>query len=179
MTKRILPGALALATLAFGFNLTSPIGAWADESSGGGNSTSINCLSAAARELILGIEARFGQMEIISTCRPGARVAGTGQLSRHSSGNAIDFVAGSRKGAVVAWLIANHTDGGTMTYSNSPHIHVDIGPRWVQLAGGSSFVPGQSTGHGGHVGKVRKQFAHHRVQADPNDGNDGNDNTDG
>jgi len=31
-----------------------------------------------------------------------------------------------------------------MTYSNSPHIHVDIGPHWVQLAGGSAYVPGNN-----------------------------------
>ena len=61
-------------------------------------------------------------MQIISTCRPGARIAGSGRISRHASGNAIDFSAGGRKGAVVRWLIANHKSGGTMTYSrHEPH----------------------------------------------------------
>jgi uncharacterized protein YcbK (DUF882 family) len=92
-----------------------------------------NCLTPAARALLGRIEAQFGTMQIISTCRPGARIAGSGRISRHASGNAIDFSAGSRKGAVVRWLIANHKSGGTMTYSDMSHIHVDIGPHFVSL----------------------------------------------
>ena len=37
-------------------------------------------------------------MQIISTCRPGARIAGSGRISKHASGEAIDFNAGRRKG---------------------------------------------------------------------------------
>lgn len=92
-----------------------------------------SCLTGAARALLGRIEAQFGTMQIISTCRPGARIAGTGRISRHASGNAIDFNAGSRKGAVVRWLIANHKSGGTMTYRGMSHVHVDIGPRFVSL----------------------------------------------
>jgi type IV secretory pathway VirB10-like protein len=92
-----------------------------------------NCLTPAARALLGRIEAQFGAMQIISTCRPGARIAGSGRISRHASGNAIDFSAGGRKGAVVRWLIANHKSGGTMTYSDMSHIHVDIGPHFVSL----------------------------------------------
>jgi hypothetical protein len=91
------------------------------------------CLTPAARALLGRIESQFGAMQIISTCRPGARIAGSGRISRHASGNAIDFSAGSRKGAVVRWLIANHKSGGTMTYSNMSHVHVDIGPHFVSL----------------------------------------------
>jgi uncharacterized protein YcbK (DUF882 family) len=58
---------------------------------------------------------------------------GSGRISKHASGNAVDFNAGGRKGAVVRWLIANHKSGGTMTYSGMSHIHVDIGPRFVSL----------------------------------------------
>jgi hypothetical protein len=93
-----------------------------------------NCLTPAARALLGRIEAQFGAMQIISTCRPGARIAGSGRISKHASGNAIDFSAGSRKGAVVRWLIANHKSGGTMTYSDMSHIHVDIGPHFVSLS---------------------------------------------
>ena len=169
MIKRMLSVTFALVVLACGFGPPAHAG----ESTGGGNSASINCLTPAARELILGIEARFGKMDIISTCRPGARVAGTGQISRHSSGNAIDFIAGGRKGEVVAWLIANHGNGGTMTYSNSPHIHVDIGPRWVQLAGGSSFVPGQTAGPTRHLAKASWPARHRPMPgADDEDSND-------
>ena len=105
--------------------------------SGGG--TSLSCLTSPARALLGRIEAQFGPMRIASTCRPGATVRDTGRPSRHASGNAIDFFADGRKGAVVAWLVANHTSGGTMTYSDSAHIHVDIGPRWVSLAGSQAF----------------------------------------
>jgi hypothetical protein len=94
------------------------------------------CLTPAARALLGRIESQFGAVQIVSTCRPGARIAGTGRISRHASGNAIDFNAGPRKAAIVRWLIANHRSGGTMTYSGMTHIHVDIGPRFVSLNSG-------------------------------------------
>ena len=78
-------------------------------------------------------------MQIISTCRPGARIAGTGRISRHASGNAVDFNAGGRKAAIVRWLIANHKSGGTMTYAGMSHIHVDIGYRFVSLDSGGAL----------------------------------------
>jgi uncharacterized protein YcbK (DUF882 family) len=91
------------------------------------------CLQPAARALLDRIEAEVGVMKIISTCRAGARIAGTGRISKHATGEAIDFEAGSRKAEVVRWLIANHTSGGTMTYSDMSHIHVDVGPHFVAL----------------------------------------------
>jgi uncharacterized protein YcbK (DUF882 family) len=94
------------------------------------------CLTPAARALLGRIESQFGAVQIVSTCRPGARIAGTGRVSRHASGNAVDFNAGGRKSAIVSWLIANHRSGGTMTYSGMSHIHVDIGPRFVSLNSG-------------------------------------------
>ena len=75
-------------------------------------------------------------MQIISTCRPGARIAGSGRISKHASGEAIDFNAGGRKGEVVRWLIANHKSGGTMTYAGMSHIHVDVGQHFVALNSG-------------------------------------------
>jgi hypothetical protein len=94
------------------------------------------CLRPAARTLLDRIEAQFGPMKIISTCRPGARIAGSGRISKHASGEAIDFEAGRRKGEVVRWLIANHKSGGTMTYAGMSHIHVDVGYRFVALNSG-------------------------------------------
>ncbi len=100
--------------------------------------TSRTCLTPAARDLLSRIEAQFGPVGIISTCRPGAVIAGTGRPSRHASGNAIDFNAPSgRKGEVVRWLIANHRSGGVMTYAAMNHIHVDIGQRFVSLGSGA------------------------------------------
>jgi hypothetical protein len=95
-----------------------------------------SCLTPAAHALLDRIEAKFGPVRVVSTCRPGAIIAGTGWPSRHASGNAVDFKAGSRKAEIVEWLIANHHDGGTMTYGNMDHIHVDIGRHFVSLASG-------------------------------------------
>jgi hypothetical protein len=98
------------------------------------------CLTASARALLDRIEQRFGPVQVISTCRPGAVIAGTSRPSRHASGNAVDFVAGSRKAAIVEWLVANHHGGGTMTYADMDHIHVDIGPHFVSIANGPRWL---------------------------------------
>jgi hypothetical protein len=108
----------------------------ASRSGGGGASASRGCLQAPARALLDRIEAQFGAVKVISTCRPGARIAGSGKPSKHGFGLAVDFDAGGRKGAIVSWLRANHNSGGTMTYRNMSHIHVDIGPRFVSLGAG-------------------------------------------
>ena len=98
-----------------------------------GSGTSRSCLTSDARDLLNRIENKFGRVEIVSTCRAGARIASTGKPSRHASGNAIDFRAPGKKKQVVQWLINNHGDGGTMTYSDMDHIHVDVGSHFVAL----------------------------------------------
>ena len=98
------------------------------------------CLTPAVRAVLDQIEARFGPVQVISTCRPGARIAGSGRISRHASGNAVDFEVGKRKGAIIDWLVANHKMGGTMTYPSMSHIHVDIGQHFVSLAGGRKYA---------------------------------------
>ena len=99
--------------------------------------TSRACLTPAARALLARVEAQFGSVRIVSTCRPGATIAGTRRPSRHASGNAIDFDApAGRKAEVVRWLIENHRSGGVMTYAAMNHIHVDIGRRFVALNSG-------------------------------------------
>jgi hypothetical protein len=106
-------------------------------SGSGGAGTSRTCLTAPTRALLGRIEAQFGRVQIISTCRPGAVIAGTGRRSKHASGQAVDFNApAGKKGAVVQWLIANHKSGGTMTYRGMSHIHVDIGQHFVSLNSG-------------------------------------------
>jgi hypothetical protein len=95
------------------------------------------CLRPAARALLDRIEAEFGAMKIISTCRPGARIAGTGRISKHATGEAIDFDAGKQKAQVVKWLIANHKSGGIMTYADMGHVHVDVGYHFVALGASS------------------------------------------
>ena len=104
------------------------------------------CLTAAARALLDRIEEQFGAVKVISTCRPGALIAGTLHPSRHASGNAVDFLAGNRQAAIVEWLIANHRDGGTMTYRDMGHIHVDIGPHFVSIANGPHWLSWRDSG---------------------------------
>ena len=97
------------------------------------STTSTACLTSAARNLLAKIRARFDNVQIVSTCRPGATIAGTNRASKHASGQAIDFRVPGRKREVVRWLIANYRMGGIMTYSDMDHIHVDIGPHFVAL----------------------------------------------
>lgn len=129
MLQRIKSALAACGIVAAGLLAAPP----AEAHPGHGGGTSRSCLSGAARSLLSSIEARFGAMQIVSTCRPGARMP-SGRVSLHASGNAIDFNAGSRKAEVVAWLRANHS-GGLMTYAGMSHIHVDTGQRFVSLSG--------------------------------------------
>jgi len=150
MNRRLLTATFLVALTIS----ASPAYAWPHHKSGakytGGSGTSRGCLTSSARALLGRIEAQFGSMQIISTCRPGARIAGTGRISRHASGNAIDFNAGGRKGAVVRWLIANHKSGGTMTYAGMSHVHVDVGQHFVALGSG---------GRGGYRSSRRRVYA--------------------
>jgi Peptidase M15 len=98
----------------------------------GGDGGSRSCLTRDARAILNSIEAQFGRVEIVSTCRKGARIATSGRPSKHASGEAIDFRVPGKKKQVVSWLINNH-GGGTMTYSDMDHIHVDVGHHFVAL----------------------------------------------
>lgn len=142
MFQRISNAAFAVVMTFALFGLGASSSAFAARDGGGG--TSRSCLTGSAQALLGRIEARFGSMRLVSTCRPGATIAGSGRVSKHASGNAIDFEAGGRKGEVVAWLVANHHSGGTMTYGDSSHIHVDIGPHFVSLAGGQRYASNNS-----------------------------------
>lgn len=76
------------------------------------------------------IRSKFGPVQVISTHRPGARIAGSGRMSYHASCRAVDFHPPRGKyQQVVNWLRANHR-GGLGTYScGMSHIHIDTGPR--------------------------------------------------
>jgi hypothetical protein len=137
MSNRVSAVATAMAIMLLA--LVSANAANAARGSGGDN-TSRSCLSGAAQSLLSQIEGRFGSVRLVSTCRPGATIAGTGRVSRHASGNAFDFEAGGRKGEIIRWLVANHRSGGTMTYSGMSHIHADIGPHFVSLSGGERYA---------------------------------------
>jgi uncharacterized protein YcbK (DUF882 family) len=106
------------------------------------------CLTPETQSLLNRVEGVFGRVQIVSTCRPGAVVAGTGHPSQHRYGRAVDFNApAGKKAAVVQWLMANNP-GGTMTYSDMGHIHMDTGPRHFVSLGASSH------GGGGHRVRV-------------------------
>ncbi len=121
-----------------------------------------SCLVPAARALLERIEANFGQVNVISTCRAHAVVAGSHRPSLHRYGLAIDFKT-SRKAEVVRWLMANNP-GGTMTYRNHPHIHADVGPHFIELAGRRiatggvgrrTFAMSMAHGRARHAAKAR------------------------
>jgi uncharacterized protein YcbK (DUF882 family) len=91
-----------------------------------GASSSRSCLTAQTRQVLAGLEARFGTVQVISTCRPGAVIAGSGQPSQHRYGKAVDFMPKSgQRAAVMAWLRSN-ANGAVITYA-SGHIHFDTG----------------------------------------------------
>jgi uncharacterized protein YcbK (DUF882 family) len=91
-----------------------------------GASSSRSCLTGQTRQLLAGLEARFGAVKVISTCRPGAVIAGSGVPSQHRYGKAVDFMPGTgQRGAMLSWLRSN-ANGAVITYA-SGHIHFDTG----------------------------------------------------
>ncbi len=139
MTKRIHSAVTGFALLA-----TAPLILTCADArpapTGSRTGPSLACLSPAVHALFDQIQEKFGPMQVISTCRPGATIAGSGRPSKHASGNAVDFNAGAKKTEVIAWLVANHKTGGTMTYADMDHVHIDIGPHFVSLARPERFA---------------------------------------
>ena len=91
----------------------------------GGGGTTRACLTGQTRQVLAGLEARFGAVKVISTCRPGAVIAGSGRPSQHRYGKAVDFMPNGNRGAMLAWLRSN-ANGAVITYG-SGHIHFDTG----------------------------------------------------
>lgn len=93
-------------------------------------STNSGCLPASVRATLSAIRSKFGSIEIVSTFRRGARIAGTGHKSYHASCRAVDFhPARGSYGRVLAWLKSNFR-GGLGTYScGMHHLHIDNGPK--------------------------------------------------
>jgi uncharacterized protein YcbK (DUF882 family) len=101
----------------------------------------MTCVPAEIKLLLDDVERHFGQVQVISTHRPGAIVAGTGRRSKHADCRAVDFIPARGKYREVAdWLKQVH-EGGVGTYScGMQHIHIDNGDnrRWHKCVGGSS-----------------------------------------
>lgn len=94
--------------------------------SAGGASASRSCLTGETRALLSRFEARFGSVKVISTCRPGAVIAGSGRPSQHRYGKAVDFMPKpGQRAAMLAWLRSN-ANGAVITYGTG-HIHFDTG----------------------------------------------------
>lgn len=92
-----------------------------------GASTSRACLTAQTRAVLAQMEGHFGPVKVISTCRPGAVIAGSGRPSQHRYGKAVDFVpTPGKRAAMISWLRQN-ANGAVLTY-RSGHVHFDTGP---------------------------------------------------
>ena len=78
---------------------------------------STKCLPGVVKKRLAQIRSKFGKVRVISTHRPGARIAGSGKRSYHASCRAVDFHPPKGKyRAVLAWLKSNHK-GGVGSYS--------------------------------------------------------------
>jgi hypothetical protein len=91
-----------------------------------GASASRACLTAQTRAVLAQMEGQFGPVKVISTCRPGAVIAGSGRPSQHRYGKAVDFVPPpGRRAAMMQWL-RGRAGGAVITY-RSGHVHFDTG----------------------------------------------------
>jgi uncharacterized protein YcbK (DUF882 family) len=87
------------------------------------------CMPSEIRAILDNVRSLFGQINILSTHRPGAKIAGTNKASYHSSCRAVDFVPPKNKYKEVAAYLKSNWKGGVGTYSGRfRHIHVDTGP---------------------------------------------------
>lgn len=93
-----------------------------------GSTVSRSCLTAETRGVLNRLEANFGPVRVVSTCRPGAVIAGTRRPSYHRYGKAVDFhPPQGRRAEVIRWLRANNS-GMVITYARMGHVHFDTGP---------------------------------------------------
>lgn len=95
-------------------------------------STSRSCLTSDTRAVLGRLEARVGTVKIVSTCRPGARIAGTNRQSKHAIGRAVDFNT-RNKAAAISFLRSQGVF--VMTYCNMGHVHFNTGQRGTSFCG--------------------------------------------
>lgn len=96
-------------------------------------SSSRSCLTSDTRAVLARLEARVGSVSIVSTCRPGATIAGTRRPSFHRYGKAVDFNT-RNKAAAIAFLRTQPVF--VMTYANYSHIHFNTGQKGIALGAG-------------------------------------------
>ena len=95
-------------------------------------STSRACLTSDTQAVLSKLEARIGKVSIVSTCRPGARIAGTNRQSKHAIGRAVDFNT-RNKAAAISFLKSQGVF--VMTYCGMSHVHFNTGQRGVSYCG--------------------------------------------
>lgn len=95
-------------------------------------STSRACLTSDTRAVLARLEARIGSVRIVSTCRPGAVIAGTNRQSKHAIGRAVDFNTG-KKAAAIAFLRSQGVF--VMTYCGMSHVHFNTGQSGASFCG--------------------------------------------
>ena len=84
-----------------------------------------NCLPSTLKSTLHKLK-RFGKVQVISTYRRGARIAGTRRLSKHARCRAVDFHLRGNKRAAVRWLRRQRLE--VITYGCAmSHIHIAIG----------------------------------------------------
>lgn len=83
------------------------------------------CLPSVVKQTLKELK-RFGKVQIISTYRKGARIAGTGRRSKHASCKAVDFHLRGNKAAAIRWLKKRRLE--VITYGcGMHHIHIATG----------------------------------------------------
>ena len=118
------------STVRWALALALTLGAFAFGGPTSAEAAGTGCLPGSIKSKLAQIRSKFGPVRVISTHRPGARIAGSGKRSLHASCRAADFHPPKGKyRQVVAWLKKTHS-GGVGTYScGMHHIHIDNGSR--------------------------------------------------
>lgn len=128
----------ALRLIAGAFALTLMFLASATPSSA---QSSTSCLPSSVKATLNQIRAKFGPIQVVSTYRRGAIIAGTGRRSLHASCRAVDFNApAGKRAAVIAWLRTNHKGGLGIYSCGMSHLHIDNGGHytWNKCVGGGN-----------------------------------------
>ncbi len=102
-------------------------------------STETSCLPGSLKQALADVRGRFGSIQVVSTHRPGAVIAGSHKPSYHRNCQAVDFRPPSGKYGAVAAYLKNTWSGGIGTYA-SGHIHIDTGPSYRWFTGGGQKV---------------------------------------
>lgn len=105
----------------------------------------------AIRAALADVGRRFGPVELVSTCRPGAVIAGTHHASLHAACRAVDFNPARGTYTRVAAYLRRTWKGGVGTYACAMHhIHIDDGPayRWHHCVNSSGLpIKGKRRAH--------------------------------